>query len=88
MLKDTFSYGIPVFLTRLSLSLSPCSISNDVLFSKQSNHSGPVRGLHFNPFQQNLLSSASSNGEVNKPFQPNPISEKEDSNGGFDFIWS
>ena len=38
--------------------------STDVLFSKQNNHSGPVRGLHFNPFQQNLLSSASSNGEV------------------------
>lgn len=44
------------FLNRLN--------SDDVLFSRQTNHSGPVRGLHFNPFQQNLLSSASSNGEV------------------------
>ncbi|KAF9283082.1 protein transport protein S31, partial [Mortierella antarctica] len=58
--------------------------SNDVLFSKQSNHSGPVRGLHFNPFQQNLLSSASSNGEIfiwdlgnlTKPYTPGSRSSK------------
>ncbi|KAF9331590.1 protein transport protein S31 [Podila minutissima] len=58
----------------------------DVLFSKQVNHSGPVRGLHFNPFQQNLLSSASSNGEVfiwdlgnmTKPYTPGTRSTKLD----------
>ncbi|KAF8952305.1 protein transport protein S31 [Haplosporangium bisporale] len=60
--------------------------SKDVLFSKQTNHSGPVRGLHFNPFQQNLLSSASSNGEVfiwdlgnmTKPYTPGTRSTKLD----------
>ncbi|KAG0051196.1 protein transport protein S31 [Gryganskiella cystojenkinii] len=58
--------------------------SEDVLFSKQNNHSGPVRGLHFNPFQQNLLSSASSNGEIfiwdlgnlAKPYTPGSRSSK------------
>ncbi|KAF9191753.1 protein transport protein S31 [Haplosporangium sp. Z 767] len=58
--------------------------SEDVLFSKQTSHSGPVRGLHFNPFQQNLLSSASSNGEVfiwdlgnlTKPYTPGSRSSK------------
>ncbi|KAF9914725.1 protein transport protein S31 [Lobosporangium transversale] len=58
--------------------------SDDVLFSKQTNHSGPVRGLHFNPFQQNLLSSASSNGEIfiwdlgnlTKPYTPGTRSSK------------
>ncbi|KAG0219481.1 protein transport protein S31 [Mortierella sp. NVP41] len=58
--------------------------SDDVLFSKQTNHSGPVRGLHFNPFQQNLLSSASSNGEIfiwdlgnlTKPYTPGSRSSK------------
>ncbi|KAF9439350.1 protein transport protein S31 [Entomortierella beljakovae] len=58
--------------------------SEDVLYSKQSNHSGPVRGLHFNPFQQNLLSSASINGEIfiwdlgnlTKPYTPGSRSTK------------
>ncbi|KAG0209185.1 protein transport protein S31 [Mortierella sp. GBA30] len=58
--------------------------SEDVLFSRQTNHSGPVRGLHFNPFQQNLLSSASSNGEIfiwdlgnlTKPYTPGSRSAK------------
>ncbi|KAG0287831.1 protein transport protein S31, partial [Linnemannia gamsii] len=58
--------------------------SDDVLFSRQTNHSGPVRGLHFNPFQQNLLSSASSNGEIfiwdlgnlTKPYTPGSRSAK------------
>ncbi|KAF9543707.1 protein transport protein S31 [Mortierella hygrophila] len=58
--------------------------SDDVLFSRQTNHSGPVRGLHFNPFQQNLLSSASSNGEIfiwdlgnlTKPYTPGTRSAK------------
>ncbi|KAG0303589.1 protein transport protein S31 [Dissophora globulifera] len=58
--------------------------SDDVLFSKQTNHSGPIRGLHFNPFQQNLLSSASSNGEIfiwdlgnlTKPYTPGSRSSK------------
>ncbi|KAF8928264.1 protein transport protein S31 [Dissophora ornata] len=58
--------------------------SDDVLFSKQTNHSGPVRGLHFNPFQQNLLSSTSSNGEIfiwdlgnlTKPYTPGSRSAK------------
>ncbi|KAF9386751.1 protein transport protein S31 [Mortierella sp. AD011] len=58
--------------------------SENVLFSRQTNHSGPVRGLHFNPFQQNLLSSASSNGEIfiwdlgnlTKPYTPGSRSSK------------
>ncbi|KAG0245349.1 protein transport protein S31 [Mortierella sp. GBA43] len=57
---------------------------DDILFSKQTNHSGPVRGLHFNPFQQNLLASAASNGEVfiwdlgnlTKPYTPGSRSAK------------
>ncbi|KAF9926504.1 protein transport protein S31 [Linnemannia zychae] len=58
--------------------------SDNVLFSRQTNHSGPVRGLHFNPFQQNLLASAASNGEVfiwdlgnlTKPYTPGSRSSK------------
>jgi len=36
----------------------------NALLMRHSMHSGPVRGLDFNPFQGNLLASSSSDGEV------------------------
>lgn len=31
---------------------------------RTNNHSGPVRGLHFNPTQTHLLASGATDGEV------------------------
>lgn len=38
--------------------------SSDALIFKNSQHSGSVRGLSFNPFQSNLMASAAGNGEA------------------------
>uniref|UniRef100_U5EYS2 Protein transport protein Sec31A n=1 Tax=Corethrella appendiculata TaxID=1370023 RepID=U5EYS2_9DIPT len=38
--------------------------SEDSLIAQQNKHSGPVRALDFNPFQTNLLASASSESEI------------------------
>jgi protein transport protein SEC31 len=34
------------------------------LVLRANNHSGPVRGLHFNPKDKNLLASGATDGEV------------------------
>lgn len=36
---------------------------NPIVF-KSNNHSGAVRGLHFNPTQTHLLASGATDGEV------------------------
>ncbi|PWN51119.1 hypothetical protein IE53DRAFT_314480 [Violaceomyces palustris] len=53
---------------------------------KNTNHTGPVRGLDFNPIQSNLLSSGAINGEIfiwdlnspGKPYSPGSRSQKLD----------
>ncbi|KAG1767684.1 hypothetical protein EDD22DRAFT_875239 [Suillus occidentalis] len=58
-------------------------VSADVsesLILRNTSHSGPVRGLDFNPIQTNLLASGAINGEVyiwdlndpSKPYSPTP----------------
>ncbi|TFK38647.1 hypothetical protein BDQ12DRAFT_683110 [Crucibulum laeve] len=54
--------------------------STDSLIFRTANHTGPVRGLHFNPNHTNLLASGGINGEVfvwdlkdtSKPYSPTP----------------
>jgi len=56
----------------------------NALLMRHSMHSGPVRGLDFNPFQGNLLASSSSDGELfiwdlnnpTKPYSPGSKSQK------------
>eukprot|EP00833_Pecoramyces_ruminatium_P004354 jgi/Orpsp1_1/1178386/evm.model.c7180000065070.1 len=56
----------------------------NALLMRHSMHTGPVRGLDFNPFQGNLLASSSSDGELfiwdlnnpNKPYSPGSKSQK------------
>lgn len=38
--------------------------SDDAIIFKNSQHTGSVRGLSFNPFQSNLMASAAGNGEA------------------------
>jgi len=53
---------------------------------RNNNHSGPIKGLHFNPKQPNLLASGGPNGEVfiwdltnpTKPYSPGARSSKLD----------
>lgn len=53
---------------------------------KNNQHSGPVKGLHFNPKQPNLLASGGVNGEIfiwdlsnpGKPYSPGARSSKLD----------
>lgn len=45
-------------------SLFSLFLSNDALIFKNSQHTGSVRGLSFNPFQSNLMASAAGNGEA------------------------
>jgi len=49
-----------------SLSIS----ASEALILRNTNHTGPVRGLDFNPIQTNLLSSGAVNGEVRDLFFP------------------
>ncbi|TFK96771.1 hypothetical protein BDV98DRAFT_608060 [Pterulicium gracile] len=54
--------------------------SDDALILRNNTHTGPIRGLDFNPIQTNLLSSGAVNGEVyiwdlkdpSKPYSPTP----------------
>ncbi|CAG8512888.1 4039_t:CDS:2 [Diversispora eburnea] len=54
------------------------------LLLRNTSHSGNVRGLQFNPFQNNLLASAATNGEIfiwdltkpDKPYTPGTRSPK------------
>ncbi|KAK9729369.1 protein transport protein S31 [Basidiobolus ranarum] len=56
------------------------------LLLRNSNHSGSVSGLEFNPFQSNLLASAAGNGEIfiwdlsnpTTPYSPGPRSQRLD----------
>lgn len=56
------------------------------LIMRNNNHSGPIKGLHFNPKQPNLLASGGPNGEVfiwdltnpTKPYSPGARSSKLD----------
>ncbi|KZT33889.1 hypothetical protein SISSUDRAFT_1053654 [Sistotremastrum suecicum HHB10207 ss-3] len=58
----------------------------DALILSNSTHTGPVRGLDFNPLQTNLLASGAVNGEVyiwdlkdpSKPYSPGTRSSKLD----------
>ncbi|UZJ54908.1 hypothetical protein CBS101457_004228 [Exobasidium rhododendri] len=60
--------------------------ADDALILRNNNHSGPIKGLHFNPKQPNLLASGGPNGEVfiwdmtnpTKPYSPGPRSSKLD----------
>ncbi|KAG1814997.1 uncharacterized protein BJ212DRAFT_1481536 [Suillus subaureus] len=53
---------------------------SDSLILRNTSHTGPVRGLDFNPIQTNLLASGAINGEVyiwdlndpSKPYSPTP----------------
>jgi protein transport protein SEC31 len=53
---------------------------------RNNNHTGPIKGLHFNPKQPNLLASGGPNGEVfiwdlnnpTKPYSPGARSSKLD----------
>lgn len=46
--------------------IAPCSSrsQSESLILRNTTHTGPVRGLDFNPIQTNLLSSGGINGEV------------------------
>ncbi|KAH7925064.1 hypothetical protein BV22DRAFT_1089788 [Leucogyrophana mollusca] len=54
--------------------------ASESLILRNTSHTGPVRGLDFNPIQTNLLSSGAVNGEVyiwdlndpSKPYSPTP----------------
>ncbi|KIJ63089.1 hypothetical protein HYDPIDRAFT_182419 [Hydnomerulius pinastri MD-312] len=54
--------------------------TSESLILRNTSHTGPVRGLDFNPIQTNLLSSGAINGEVyiwdlndpSKPYSPTP----------------
>ncbi|KAJ3305033.1 protein transport protein S31 [Kappamyces sp. JEL0829] len=54
------------------------------LVLRSTNHSGPVRGLHFNPSQSHLLASGATDGEIfiwdlnqlNKPYAPGARSQR------------
>ncbi|KAI5981661.1 hypothetical protein EDC04DRAFT_2848364 [Pisolithus marmoratus] len=54
--------------------------ASSALILRNTNHTGPVRGLDFNPVQTNLLCSGAVNGEVyvwdlndpSKPYSPTP----------------
>lgn len=56
------------------------------LIMRNNNHTGPIKGLHFNPKQPNLLASGGPNGEVyiwdmnnpTKPYSPGARSSKLD----------
>ncbi|KAI7903232.1 uncharacterized protein BX663DRAFT_551537 [Cokeromyces recurvatus] len=58
--------------------------SNEAKMMSNSTHTGEIRGLDFNKFQNNLLASAGSNNEVyiwdltnpNTPYTPGPKSQK------------
>ncbi|KAI8575647.1 hypothetical protein K450DRAFT_260843 [Umbelopsis ramanniana AG] len=60
--------------------------SDDAVIFKNSQHTGSVRGLSFNPFQSNLMASAAGNGEIfiwdltnpSKPYSPGAKSQKID----------
>ncbi|KAJ7222579.1 hypothetical protein GGX14DRAFT_664286 [Mycena pura] len=54
--------------------------ADDALILRNSTHTGPIRGLDFNPIQTNLLASGAVSGEVyiwdlnspSKPYAPTP----------------
>ncbi|KAF8521642.1 hypothetical protein JB92DRAFT_3141158 [Gautieria morchelliformis] len=60
--------------------------ASDSLVLRNTIHTGPVRGLDFNPLQTNLLSSGATNGEIyiwdlkdpSKPYSPGTRSTKLD----------
>ncbi|KAK9695277.1 protein transport protein S31, partial [Basidiobolus ranarum] len=62
------------------------SSSEDALIMSNTNHTGSIRGLEFNPFQHNLLASAAGNGEIfiwdltnpTRPYSPGPRSQRLD----------
>jgi len=58
---------------------SPCRVSLTIATSadearifKNDKHTGPVRGLDFNPIQKNLMLSGAINAEVSD----NPVSDR------------
>ena len=59
---------------------------SDTLILNNKTHTGPIRGLDFNPIQTNLLSSGAINGEIYiwnlqepaKPYSPGTRSSKLD----------
>ena len=48
----------------LVLTLTPFCSTSQSLILRNATHTGPVRGLDFNPIQTNLLASGGINGEV------------------------
>ncbi|KAK9717564.1 protein transport protein S31 [Basidiobolus ranarum] len=60
--------------------------NEDALIMSNTNHTGSVRGLEFNPFQPSLLASAAGNGEIfiwdltnpTKPYSPGSRSQRLD----------
>ncbi|CEH14651.1 wd40 repeat-like protein [Ceraceosorus bombacis] len=58
----------------------------DAQILKNTTHTGPIKGLHFNPIQSNLLASGGVNGEIfiwdltnpTKPYSPGARSSKLD----------
>lgn len=58
--------------------------SKESLLMKNGSHSGPVKGLDFNPVQSNLLATGASDGEIfvwdlnnpSKPYSPGTRSQR------------
>ncbi|KAJ7836380.1 hypothetical protein B0H14DRAFT_3109889 [Mycena olivaceomarginata] len=56
------------------------AVADDALIMRNSTHTGPIRGLDFNPIQTNLIASGAVSGEVYiwdlnspaKPYTPTP----------------
>lgn len=53
------------FLTRFHQLTSVPSVCESLIL-RNTSHTGPVRGLDFNPIQTNLLASGAINGEVRR----------------------
>lgn len=76
---------VAVSTTRL-FSRNPSDSPSESLILRHATHTGPVRGLDFNPIQTNLFSSGAVNGEIyiwdlkdpSKPYSPGTRSTKLD----------
>ena len=53
-----------LILTDFTTPTRPLCSTSQSLILRNTTHTGPVRGLDFNPIQTNLLASGGINGEV------------------------
>lgn len=54
------------------MSLTIATSADEARIFKNDKHTGPVRGLDFNPIQKNLMLSGAINAEVSD----NPVSDR------------